>query len=356
MIKDGQGSMKPGASRPRARVTIKDVALAAKVSPMTVSNVINGRLQFVSTATQETVQREIERLGYRVQKAGRNLRRSSQQAIGMVIVDDSPSFLADPFTGNVAAGLSNSLSAQGFSLAIQGVKVAAFSEATFHHSLEVDAVCAVLSGPKDKRSAMVDALLQHGQPVVLFQEQTTRHSPDLCTVRQDDEGGARLITHHVIERGAQHILFISTQQEWPAMLAREAGVHAELKASGNRLWKLDSILCATEDYEVTQAALARHLDLHGLPDTIIGGNDRLALAAMALLLERGIEVPRQVRVAGFNGFEPRRYARPLLTTVISPAYQMGEAAAKLILDRLTGALYPSDEIVLPVSLEIGDST
>ena len=74
-----------GDERP-PRATIKDVAKAAEVSPMTVSNVINGRTQFVSPATRKRVEREIERLGYRRSSNARNLRVAEQRSIGMVIV------------------------------------------------------------------------------------------------------------------------------------------------------------------------------------------------------------------------------------------------------------------------------
>jgi DNA-binding LacI/PurR family transcriptional regulator len=348
--------MQKRGERPSGRATIKDVALAAQVSPMTVSNVINGKLQFVSKATQAIVNREIERLGYRVQMAGRNLRRSTHQAIALVIVDDSPSFLADPFTANLVAGLSNALSLEGFSLTIQGVKVAAFGEASFLRNFEVDAICAILSGPQKARMAMVEALLQQRQPVILFQEPSLGGSPDLFTVRQDDEGGARMVTRHLLKRGAQRILFMRTKEEWPAMSAREAGVVAELKDHQPAAIRFKRLLCSGEDVHLVQQDLAAYLEKEELPDTIIGGNDRIALAAMALLQSRRIGVPSRVRVAGFNAFEPRQYVHPLLTTVESPAYGLGAIAAEFTLRRLREGAYPAAAIVLPVRLQIGKST
>ena len=86
------------------RVTIKDVAKAANVSPMTVSNVINRRSEFVSSKTRLRVENEIERLNYRPQIAARNLRASHQHSVGMIVLDESPKFLTDFFTTELVAG------------------------------------------------------------------------------------------------------------------------------------------------------------------------------------------------------------------------------------------------------------
>ena len=80
------------------RVTIKDVAKAANVSPMTIYNVINRRSKFVSSKTRLRVENEIERLNYRRQIAARNLRASHQYSVGMIVLDESPKFLTDFFT------------------------------------------------------------------------------------------------------------------------------------------------------------------------------------------------------------------------------------------------------------------
>src|SRR5262245_20291147 len=103
----------PSSSR-RGRATLRDVASAAGVSPMTVSNFINGRLiGNMRRETQLRIQAEIERLGYRPHTMARNLRLARQLSIGMIIIDEAPHYLADPFTTEVVAGLSNELSSNG---------------------------------------------------------------------------------------------------------------------------------------------------------------------------------------------------------------------------------------------------
>ena len=89
---------------PTKRATIKDVARAAKVSPMTVSNVLNKKDQLVGSKTKMRVEREVLRLNYRRQSSAQNLGGATQDCVGMIIIDPSPYFLANLFTTQIAAG------------------------------------------------------------------------------------------------------------------------------------------------------------------------------------------------------------------------------------------------------------
>jgi LacI family transcriptional regulator len=338
----------------KARVTLKDVAAAACVSPMTVSNVINGKRQFVSPRTREIVEREIARLGYRVQKSGQNLKRSIHRSVGMVIVDDSPSFLADPFTASVVAGLSNVLSGAGYSLSVQRRSVADFYEAELFRTFEVDGFCISLSGASASREQMIEALTKLGHPTILFQEPIRRDFEDVCVLRQDDFGGGQMIATHLLAGKIGRAVMLRPKQEWAAIAQREAGLRAGLRQRGDES-RLQTVVCAGEELASVETSLAQFVEEHGLPDSVIGANDRMALAAMAFLARRGVAIPERVRIIGFNCFEPRGYVRPLLTTVRSPAYAMGERAGAVMLQRLSGVAFDLREIVLPVSFEPGES-
>lgn len=334
----------------KSRVTIKDVARAARVSPMTVSNVVNGKFRFVSEATRSLVENEIARLGYRVHKHGRNLRSAHHNSVGMVIVDESPSFLADPFTATMVAGLSNILSQAKYALSVQGIRPSAFTEAGFFRRFEVDGFCVVLSGSAAAREEMIAALSTLRQPTILFQEPISTFLDDFCVIRQDDFGGGALIARHLAEAGVKRVVMIQPAQQWPAIANREAGLRTGAKA-----FAIEVVRAASEGFEDVQTALKAYLSAHPLPDALFGANDRIALAAMGFLQGRGIAVPAKVRVMGFNAFEPRRYVLPLLTSVRSPAYDLGVRAGETMLLRLESGAFPIREIVLPISLEMGDS-
>jgi len=344
----------PSKSR-QTRATIKDVARAAGVSAMTVSNVLNGRLQFVSPATKKRVEREIARLGYRRQANARNLRVSQQRSIGMVIVDESPFFLADHFTCQVVAGLANVLNQADFTLTVQGLRYDQVAGSSIMRNFEVGGFCAMLSGTPAERAEVVERLSGLDQPVVVFQEALARERPDFCVVRQDDRGGGALIADHLLARRVAEFLVIAPRQGWPAIENRVAGIAAGLK-HGDPAVHLTIIESASESFGDVQAALSAYLDGHPLPGAVIGANDPIATAAMLHLIDRGHRVPDDVRVVGFNGFEAHRYSRPRLTTVLSAPYALGERAGAAMLGRLDTGRFETGEIVLPVAFEPNATT
>jgi DNA-binding LacI/PurR family transcriptional regulator len=337
------------------RATIKDVARAAGVSAMTVSNVLNDRLQYVSAATKKRVEREIERLGYRRSASARNLRIAQQRSIGMVILDAQPAFLADFFTCQVVAGLANALNHADYTLTVQGMRFEALAQSMIMRNFEVGGFCAMISGPAAERREAIRQLIDLDQPVVVFQEQfDTPETADFCVVRQDDRGGARLLADHLLARNVRDFLAVVPAQPWPAIEERMAGLSESLAANGDA--RLSVIAAASESFADVQEAVGRHLADHPLPGALVGANDPIATAAMLYLFDHGVRVPEDVRVVGFNGFEAHRYARPSLTTVVSAAYALGEKAGEMMLGRLETGRFSQRECVLPVHFFAGMTT
>ncbi len=340
---------------PKKRATIKDVALAAKVSPMTVSNVLNNNMQYISSKTKARVEREIARLNYRRQSAGRNLRYSDQQSVGLIVVSDDPAFLEDQFSTKVAAGLANFLNSADFTMTVQGVSAEGLSKAMIMRSVDVAGVCAMISGTEEARKKVVEQLHALNQPLLLFQQTNPENVDDICTIRLNEHGSGEIMGDHLLARGARSILALRPQQHWFAIERRFEGIK---KAMSNTTGSpsLTILEAASESLISVQTALEHYLEKNPLPDAIAGGNDQIALAAMLLLADRGFKVPQDVRVAGFNGFDAHRYLRPQLTTVTSPAYEMGERAGKLMLERLSGGTFSTHDLVLPVHFSPGGTT
>jgi LacI family transcriptional regulator len=340
---------------PRGHVTLRHVAEAAGVSPMTVSNFINARHHTMRPETRTRIEIAIQQLGYRPHATGRNLRRSTRLSIGMIIVDETPFYLADPFTTHIVAGLSNRLSAKGYGLQIQGLGADAFKVSPLIRDIRTDANCVLLSGSNATRRAIVEELLSLGQPMIAFQETFKFVGADLCTIHQADREGGRIIAKEALRRGARRPVMLVPEANWPAIGERVTGVSEVVNAAPGSL-KLRIVTCGNADMADTQTALGRDIDANGFPDAVIAGNDQMGIAALKLVTARGQRVPEDVTITGFNAFDFWQYTEPKLTTMRSPAYEIGARGADEILKRLSGDQFERREIVFDVALQRGGST
>ena len=346
---------RPFTALPAKLATIKDVARAAKVSPMTVSNVLNKKDQLVGSKTKMRVEREVLRLNYRRQSSAQNLRAATQDSVGMIIIDPSPYFLADLFTTQIAAGLANVLNSVDYSMTVQGMTVGELGKSMIMRNLQVGGFCAMISGPINERRMVLEKLQSLGQPLILFQEEVPTKHGDICSVRQADWSGGQMIGDHLLARSVDHILILRPLLDWSAIENRIQGM-TECVQSLNSNVKLTTVRAQSESFRDVQTTLANYLAVNSLPGAIFCCTDQIAMAAMLLLSERGYSVPEDVRVVGFNGFEAHRYLRPQLTTVFSPAYDLGQQAGEAMLARLASDSFPVRDIVLPVHFGAGSTT
>jgi LacI family transcriptional regulator len=346
---------RPFASLPAKRATIKDVARAAKVSPMTVSNVLNNKNGLVSSKTKMRVEREVSRLNYRRQSSAQNLRGATQDSIGMIVIDPSPYFLADLFTTQIAAGLANVLNSFDYSMTVQGMKLSELGSSMIMRNIQVGGFCAMISGTAEERHEALSKLQSLGQPLIVFQEEVPSELDDVCSVRQADWSGGQMIADHLLARGVENIVVLRPLQGWSAIENRIQGLTESVKLLNPNI-KLNTVQAQSESFRDVQATFSGFLANNPLPDAIFCCNDQMAMAAVLLLNERGYSIPDDVRIIGFNGFEAHRYLRPQLTTVFSPAYELGQQAGESMLARLSAGAFPVRDIVLPVHFGAGSTT
>lgn len=261
---------------------MKDVARAAGVTPMTVSNVINGRPNSVSAETRIRVQSEIDRLNYRPSANARHLRLERRFSIGMIILDDDPGFLSDPFITSLVAGLGNFASEHGYSLVLHGVRPSAIDRPSLLTRVETDGVCALLSGPRKSRIDFLERIRHLRQPFILFQERIPARFADACSISQDDFAGGRAVGLHVLRSAKRRIVWLAPATEWPAIPERERGIRAAMNEVDSRA-ELHILRCGDEGFAATQAALSEFTSTFGLPDAVLGGNDQMAISAMKWL-------------------------------------------------------------------------
>ncbi len=334
------------------RPSLHDVAASAGVSAAAVSYVVNGRTTEVSAQTLLRIELAIKTLKYKPQRRGLSLRFNREFAIGLVIVDPNPNFLADPFTTQIATGLSNALMEPGFGLTVTGCSSPDDLERLVKRPIGVDGFVIIASGPASMRKRIYRLVGDVDLPLVVIQESAPESIGDACGIFQDDFGGAQVLTRHLLGCGARRLLFVAPSRAWPAIERRERGIRSILGHDCS--WA--KIECEEEDFDATATAIDRFLAIHPLPDAIMGANDQIAIAALRVLDERGLVVPRDVQVTGYNDFPFRNFIRPLITTVRSSAIEIGRSSAQAVLARLANGVFLERSVEHGVTLDIGTTT
>ena len=240
----------------------------------------------------------------------------------------------------------------GYGLMVNGIPDLAEVDLLLRHAAHIDALAIMASGPRRHRRAAYRRLAALPQPLVVIEDEPQRGLDDTCTVLLDDGGGGAALAAHLLAGGARRFLFVAPLHAWPAVERREAGFAAALPPDAI----FERLACDETDHAGIVAAIAARLASTPRPDAVAGANDQIGIAALVAAHQCGLEVPHELRVTGFNGFTFRHYAQPLLTTVVSPAYALGERVAALVLARLDGRPFPARPVMLEVALDRGGSS
>lgn len=321
--------------------TIYDVARAAGVSPKTVSRVLN-RDAPVGAETRERVERAMSQLGYVRSNAARMMRSNRSDLIGLVTgaISHTPS-------QNDVAGLPDTLILQGVQQVVgesgktlmiadtggDREKVAPLVRTFLEHRVEGLVFVAAYHREVQPRMAGV------GVPVVLANCFDSVGTP---AVIPDDRAGQRLLVEKLIEAGHRRIGFLTLDPSMRAGVLRPLGYRDALAAAGIAF---DQALVEpayeqgeSEDASALAAPVERLLALDDPPTVICCGNDAMAMQLYGLLRARGIRVPEDVSVAGFD--DHRIIAEtlyPPLTTAALPYLDIGRRAAERLLGLVDGA-------------------
>ncbi|MGV9375609.1 substrate-binding domain-containing protein [Nonomuraea sp. NPDC003707] len=324
------------------RPSIRRVAELAGVSATTVSHTLNRRRP-VAEETRQRVLQAIEELGYRPNVLARGLRTSRSQTIGLIIPD-----ITNPFYPALARGLQDVLGPEGYDQIISNTDgVRRTEQAAIEHMIarQVDGLAfAVFHTHAEDLLPVIEA----GIPVVRLGGRLVQHGVDL--VHSDDEGGGAEATRYLLGCGYRRIAFVcGPAAEGPAA-ERVAGYRAALAEAGA---PADQALVAHTHFSRAGGAegVARLLELAEPPDALLCANDVMAIGALDEAARRGLRVPEDLAVMGFDDIDAAGMVSPGLTTMANPAREIGQATAVRLLERLREAIdEPSTELVVPARL------
>lgn len=313
---------------PRPR--IKDVAKYAGVSEKTVSNVIND-YEHVSAATRRTVQEAIEALGYRVNLAGRHLRRGRTGMLALVVPELDVAYFSE-----LAKLIVTEAEQRSYTVLVHQTggnrdrEIAALGGfgSDFAEGVILSPLALLPEDLRDRDSRL---------PLVLLGERDTSGVSDHVAI--DNVAAARAATEHLIAGGRRRIAVLGGRSGDVAGAAelRTRGYREALDAAG--IPYDPQLIAPVPDFLWLEgaSATAELLALAARPDALFCLNDHLALGAMRALYERGLRVPEDVAVVGFDDIAASRFSVPSLTTVAPDKAAIARTALDLLLSRIDGA-------------------
>lgn len=326
-------------------VTLKDIAKRASVSIKTVSRVINEE-PMVSVNTRQKVKEIIEELGYHPNLIARSLKKRKTNTIGFIIPD-----IGNPAFTEMVKGCMDYLSKKGYYVFLGSYEDDTSKEIGFIRDLSsmlIDGIIIIPTASRDDRLSIFDNI---NCPIVFLDREID--GLDVDTVIAGNKAGLYEATKHLISIGHRKLIYLGGIKSvkpskkrfegWKRALEEEA-----LFDESNVYWGSYS---TASGYSMMNRALDEIKDI----DAVFAGNDIIALGALNAIKERRLKVPDDISLVGFDDMFFSKYLNPPLSTVAVKLYKEGEAAARLLHEKIKNPDTGTERIVIPCEFKIRDS-
>ena len=333
-----------------AAVTLRDVARVAGVHPATVSRALNEETRtLVNDETAKRVLKVAEELGYRPNPIARGLKTNRSYTIGVLIPD-----LTNPLFPPILRGIEDHLETGGYTALTANTDNDPERELADSQTMRARQVDGIIAATARRDHRLHDALLAAGIELVLVNRRQPHLPVDSATA--DDRLGMQLSVEHLVGLGHTRIAHLAGPLDYSTGLDRYDSFHETMHAAGLEP-DPELVLVAEAFTESEGARLCGQLIGEGRRFTAIAAaNDLIALGCYDVFAERGVRCPDDVSVIGFNDMPFAARFQPPLTTIRIPHYEIGKAAAQLMLERLQDGGSPPREIMLEPSLVVRGST
>lgn len=327
--------------------TIKDVAARAGVSFTTVSHVVNNTRP-VSSEVRTKVEAAIRELNFVPSAVARSLKARTTSTIGVVIPNNN-----NPYFAEMSRGIEAYCERRGYCVLLGNSDDEPEKQRKYLRVMierRIDGLIVASAGGED---TFAEALGRTDLPVVIVDREVPGVRADLVQI--DHELGAYLAAQHLLDLGHLRIACIAGPAHVVVSDARVKGFTRALEEHGI---PVDACQVVAGDYTSHGGYEAAGTLLDGRrPTAIFATNDMMALGALRAAAERGLSVPRDLSVIGFDDIELSRYFYPALTTVGQSIVMLGERAAQTLIERVTKEVQgDARRLIIAPDLKIREST
>lgn len=332
-------------------ITIYDLARKLNISIATVSRALKDD-PVVSKKTKKRIADLAQELGYRSNHFARNLRTSRTNTIGVIIPRINSYFMSA-----VIAGMENVANSEGYNLIISQSSESSEKEranaATLFNS-RVDGLLVSLAYDTDSLSHF-EPFTRKKIPLIFFDR--TADQKDGTCIQINNLKAAYEATTHLISQGRRRIVHITATLKRNVYIDRLQGYKQAL-ADQHIAFREDYVIVGNLSQEAGADAAAIIREMKPLPDAVFVANDNGAVGCMTALKQMGIRIPEDIAFVGFNNDPVSTVIEPNLTTVNYPGYEMGQIAARNLIDHLNGAssIHSTNTIILRSELVIRESS
>lgn len=341
MSTDGTRAEGDAVGRP---VTLADIAREAGTSPSTASRALSGR-GYVSAVARDRLLEAAERLGYVPNASARTLKQRTSRVVGVAVSD-----LGNQFYALLAAGIEQTLREADYQMVLVSDNSDRTQELACARTFLAMRAAGVIITPAD--SAAAELLARNGVGVVEIDRRLAEVPCDSVVI--DNEEGGRLATAHLLGLGHRRIGLLVADTDWTTDAGRVSGYRAAHADAGVEVDErlLLRIGFHAPDAEVRIGAL---LD-EGRPTALFAANNQLAEHAWNVLRGRGLALPRDMSLVGFDDVQWTSMVDPGITVVAQPTDELGRAAARLLLRRIEDPeCEPADECLEPTLVRRGST-
>ncbi len=310
-------------------VTIYDIARKLNISPATVSRGLQDH-PAISRKTKKKIFDMVDALGYRSNHFARNLRQRKTKTIGVIVHELNSNFIT-----SVLAGVEKVTTESGYDIIIahsseSSVKEAANAKNLFHK--RVDGLIASLAFDTNDLEHF-KPFIERGVPVIFFDRVEQDGSNTVVVI--DNAKCGYIATSHLIEQGCRRIVHVTSSLKRNVYSQRYKGYMDALFDNGIAFEESMLIVNDLSEKAGIESAM-RILKMDPLPDGLFITNDFVAAVCMRTLKEHGISIPRDIAVVGFNNDAIGKLIEPALTTINYPGIDVGEIAARNLMNHLNG--------------------
>jgi len=329
-------------------VSLNKVAEEAGVSIATVSRVINDS-PGVNPETRMKVQQVIKELKYtpnRVAKRLRN-RNASGNLLGALIPD-----IQNPFYMEVLRGIEDVAYENKYALIMCNFSQDEKKEKLYLDILQSESIDGLIAAPTNEHDQEVISLVKTGLPIVCVDRGLSGVDVDVVLV--ENKKGAFTAVDHLAKAGYKRIAYISGLPQIPSSQQREQGYLDALSANGLAIDR-NLIKYGDSRHESGVKLCEELLNYSDPPDAIFTGNNLITLGALETIHKKGLKVPGQIAIIGFDDMYWAISLNPPLTAVRQPAYEIGRRAAEQLILRINDPTRPTMSMILKTELMIRSS-